>query len=62
MELGTSLRMAARRFAERPAFPRPQGGDVPGCGVHEISVRDIETIHRGVAENRTGQAAPGHRQ
>jgi hypothetical protein len=48
-----------QRHIRRQIFPRLEWGDVPGCGVHEIAVGDIETIHRGLLFNGGVEACDG---
>src|SRR5262245_25774350 len=51
-----------QRQIRREIFPRLQWGDVPGCGVYEIPVRDIEAIHRGLLFNGGVEACDGTNQ
>ncbi|HTU23042.1 MAG TPA: hypothetical protein VMG10_33715, partial [Gemmataceae bacterium] len=61
----TEVRLAAekesgyQRQIRRDIFPRLQWGNVPGCGVYEIPIRDIETIHRGLLFNGGVEACDG---
>ncbi len=48
-----------QRHIRRAIFPRLQWADVPGSGVHEIPIRDIETIHRGLLFNGGVEACDG---
>lgn len=51
-----------QRHIRREFFPSLQWGDVPGCGVHEIPLRDIETVHRGLLFNGGVEACDGTNQ
>lgn len=51
-----------QRNIRRSIFPRLQWGAVPGCGVHKIPIRDIETIHRGLLFNGGVEACDGTNQ
>jgi hypothetical protein len=48
-----------QRHIRREIFPRLQWSEVPGCGVYEIPIRDIETVHRGLLFNGGVEACDG---
>jgi len=64
----TEVRLAVEKEGEyqrhirRDIFPRLQWGEVPGCGVHEIPIGDIETVHRGLLFNGGVEACDGTNQ
>lgn len=64
----TEVRLAVEKEGEyqrhirRDIFPRLQWGEVPGCGVYEIPVRDIESVHRGLLFNGGVEACDGTNQ
>ena len=66
--LETEVRLAVekedeyQRHIRRDIFPRLQWGEVPGCGLHEIPVSDIETVHRGLLFNGGVEACDGTNQ
>jgi hypothetical protein len=64
----TEVRLAVEKEGEyqrhirRDIFPRLQWADVPGCGVHEIPLRDLEAVHRGLLFNGGVEACDGTNQ
>ena len=51
-----------QREIRRRILPRLQWGEVPGSGVYEIPVKDIEDIHRGLLFNGGVEACDGTNQ
>ncbi len=51
-----------QRHIRHEIFPRLQWGTIPGCGVYEIPIRDIETVHRGLLFNGGVEACDGTNQ
>jgi hypothetical protein len=50
---------AYQRHIRRTIFPRLQWGTVPGSGLYEIPVKDIEEVHRGLLFNGGVEACDG---